>query len=186
MKFLDRVLQDWRIVKARPFIPRGARVLDIGCADGKLFKRLQGEVADDSLGIEPTLSHSGTAGSVRLIAGRFPDDMPPVEAFDVITLLAVLEHFPPSRYANLKEDCLRFLKPGGFLIITVPSSRVDSILSVLRRCHLLDGMSLDEHHGYAVQKTKDIFSSPQFILVKHRCFQLGLNNLFVFTRTHAA
>jgi SAM-dependent methyltransferase len=184
VKFLDRVLQDWRIVKARPFIPRGARVLDIGCADGRLFKRLQGEMGQ-GLGIDPSLSRNGAAGSVRFISGRFPDDMPPVEAFDVITLLAVLEHFPPSRYANLKEGCLRFLKPGGFLIITVPSSRVDSILSVLRRCHLIDGMSLDEHHGYAVQKTKDIFSSPQFILVKHRRFQLGLNNLFVFTRTHA-
>lgn len=184
MKFLDRVLQDWRIVKARPFIPRGARVLDIGCADGRLFKRLQGEMGQ-GLGIDPSLSRNGAAGSVRFISGRFPDDMPPVEAFDVITLLAVLEHFPPSRYANLKEGCLRFLKPGGFLIITVPSSRVDSILSVLRRCHLIDGMSLDEHHGYAVQRTKDIFSSPQFILAKHRRFQLGLNNLFVFTRTHA-
>lgn len=184
MKFFDRVLQDWRIAKARPFIPQGARVLDIGCADGQLFKRLRGEVADDSLGIEPTLSHSGVAGSVRLIAGRFPDDMPPLEAFDVVTLLAVIEHFPSSRYANLKEGCLRFLKPGGFLIITVPSPWVDYLLPVLRRCHLVDGMSLEEHHGYAVRKTEDIFCPPCFKLIKRKHFQLGLNNLFVFTRTH--
>jgi SAM-dependent methyltransferase len=184
VKWLDRVLQDWRIAKARPFIPRGARVLDIGCADGELFKQLAGELGE-SLGVEPGLSRNSAVGPVRFVAGRFPDDMPPIEAFDVITLLAVLEHFPPSGYANLRQGCLRFLKPGGVLIITVPSPRVDRILPVLRGCRFIDGMSLEEHHGYAVQTTSDIFCPPGFELVKHRRFQLGLNNLFVFTRTHA-
>jgi len=49
--------------------------------------------------------------------------------------------------------------------------------------HLIDGMSLEEHHGYEVSQTTKIFSPPDFRLVLHRRFQLGLNHLFVFERT---
>jgi len=41
-------------------------------------------------------------------------------------------------------------------------------------------MSLEEHHGYEVRRTAEIFCPPHFRLVCHRPFQLGLNNLFVF------
>jgi hypothetical protein len=43
-------------------------------------------------------------------------------------------------------------------------------------------MSLEEHHGYEVGQTGEIFSKPEFELVIHREFQVGLNNLFVFRR----
>jgi len=108
--------------------------------------------------------------------------MPPVKPFDVITMLAVLEHFPPAEYENLKNGCLRFLKPGGLLLITVPSSRVDQILAVLKFFRLIDGMSLEEHHGFEVQETTSIFPAENFRLLRHATFQLGLNHLFVFER----
>jgi len=78
--------------------------------------------------------------------------------------------------------CSRFLKPGGRLIITVPSPQVDFILKVLLALGLIDGMSVEEHHGYDVRETTNIFPPPEFRLVKHQRFQLGLNNLFVIER----
>jgi hypothetical protein len=108
--------------------------------------------------------------------------MPPVAPFDAITLLAVLEHFAAGDYEGLRAGCARFLKPGGCLIITVPSPKVDLILKVLLAIGLIDGMSLEEHHGYDVRETTRIFPPPDFQLVQHQRFQLGLNNLFVFRR----
>jgi 2-polyprenyl-3-methyl-5-hydroxy-6-metoxy-1,4-benzoquinol methylase len=181
MKPLDRLLQRWRIAKARPFIPPGARVLDIGSADGALFDRLQSRVGE-GLGIDPHVPSPRQVGRGRLLRGFFPADMPDVPPFDVITMLAVLEHFPDSQHAPLAEGCARFLRPGGRLILTVPSPSVDSILKVLLRLGVVDGMSLEEHHGFDVEQTVRIFGPPRFRLLKRARFQLGLNHLFVFER----
>jgi 2-polyprenyl-3-methyl-5-hydroxy-6-metoxy-1,4-benzoquinol methylase len=181
MKSIDRLLQRWRISKARQFIKPGARVLDIGSADGALFRQLKISGAQ-GMGIDPTLKSSADADGVPLIAGFFPKDMPAVEAFDAITMLAVLEHFPPDQYENLRRGCVKFLKPGGRLVITVPSPAVDHILAMLKFLRLIDGMSLEEHHGFEVGLTTTIFPPEHFRMVKRATFQLGLNNLFVFER----
>jgi 2-polyprenyl-3-methyl-5-hydroxy-6-metoxy-1,4-benzoquinol methylase len=181
MKFTDRVLQRWRIAKVRPFIPPGARILDIGSADGALFQSLP-PVAEGSMGIDPTLKANITVAGRPLVAGFFPKDMPVAGPFDAITMLAVLEHFPATEYAELRRGCAQYLKPGGRLLITVPSPAVDHILAVLKFLRLVDGMSLEEHHGYETSQTTSIFPAPDFRLVKQKKFQLGLNNLFVFER----
>jgi hypothetical protein len=97
-----------------------------------------------------------------------------------------LEHFPAEAYGPLADGCARFLKPGGSLVITVPSPAVDRILAVLKALRLIHGMSLEEHHGFQVGQTLEIFAPPRFELRQRSSFQLGLNNLFVFRRTHAA
>jgi 2-polyprenyl-3-methyl-5-hydroxy-6-metoxy-1,4-benzoquinol methylase len=185
MTWLDHFLQRRRIAQARPFLPPGARVLDIGSADGALFQAVKG-LGMDCLGIDPTLRQPVNGEKFRLVGGLFPQDMPDVEPFDAVAMLAVLEHFPATAYAPLAEGCRRFLKPGGRLIITVPSPRVDRILAVLQKLRLVHGMSLEEHHGYEVRHTTEIFCPPSFRLVCHRPFQFGLNHLFVFERATAA
>lgn len=186
MTFFDTALQRWRISAARPFIPPRADVLDIGGSDGMLFARI-GHCGPGSLSIDPdpdtTEERPGGFGMVR---GYFPQDMPATAGpFDVIAMLAVLEHFPPEQYTSLADGVARFLKPGGSLVITVPSPRVDSILPVLKALRLVHAATLDEHHGYDVRETVRIFATPRFRLVRHRTFEAGLNNLFVFSRTEA-
>jgi SAM-dependent methyltransferase len=181
MKFLDRVLQRWRIAKAGRFVPKGARVLDIGSFDGVIFRQLGARIVG-GMGIDPLLPARQQLGTVLLVPGFFPQDLPVTEPFDVITMLAVLEHFPASQHAALREGCARFLKPGGRLIITVPSPAVDKILDVLKFLRLIHGMSLEEHCGFEVRHTVEIFSPPEFALIKRTSFQLCLNNLFVFQR----
>ena len=182
MTRLDHFLQRQRIAQARPFLAAGARVLDIGSAEGALFQAVN-FLSPDCLGIDPTLQQPMECEKFKLIPGFFPQDLPAVEPFDVVTMLAVLEHFPETAYAGLAKGCRRLLKPGGKVIITVPSPRVDQILAVLKKLRLVHGMSLEEHHGYEVRQTTEIFCPPHFRLVCRRTFQVGLNNLGVFERT---
>src|SRR3989442_14316616 len=90
MKLTDRVLQRWRIAKAAPYLAPGARVLDVGCADGALFGVLGGRIAG-GVGIDPELARPGEGERVRLVRGHFPDDLPDVGTVDPITLLAVFQ-----------------------------------------------------------------------------------------------
>jgi 2-polyprenyl-3-methyl-5-hydroxy-6-metoxy-1,4-benzoquinol methylase len=178
---IDRALQRCRLAKAVKYIAPGTRVLDIGSSDGALFQRL-GDRLGSGLGVDPTLPADRELGRIQFKAGYFPAAIPAgSELFDVITMLAVLEHFPDAAYASLGTDCARFLKPGGRLVITVPSPLVDHILAVLKSLRLIDGMSLEEHHGYDIRRTRAVFA-PHFRLLCHQRFQLGLNHLFVFEK----
>lgn len=181
MKPVDRLLQRWRIAKVRPYIPCGARVLDIGCADGALFEQL-GPYIGGGIGIDPDLEHAVDKSCYSLISGWFPDDLPDARPFDVITMLAVVEHLLPDYLARLVQDCARFLKPEGRLVVTVPSLATDKILDLLKFLHIIDGMSLEEHHGFDPSEVSSIFSVSGLGLIKRKKFQLGLNNLFVFEK----
>ena len=183
MKAFDRFLQRWRLTEVRPFIPVGARVLDIGCGDGLLF-RLCGNHIHQGIGLDPTLPSHVKAENFELLPGRFPEALSKTEPFDVIIITAVLEHIPESQHRTFAEHCVRLLKPGGLILITTPSPWVDQILTLLHALRLIDGMSLDEHHGFDPQQTTAIFSGPDLILVKSARFQCGFNNLFVFKKPH--
>ena len=182
MTLIDRLLQGWRIAKTRPVLSPGMRVLDIGSEDGILFQKVRG-LDPTSTGIDPRVSEPVEHANFRLVRGFFPNDLPADSSgFDAITMLAVLEHFPESAYTNLGEACWSFLKPNGVVLITVPAVAVDRILVILKTLRLVAAATLDEHHGYEVNRTAQIFAAPAFELVCHQTFQLGLNNFFAFRK----
>jgi SAM-dependent methyltransferase len=183
VKFLDRYLRDVRIAKARRFVNQGDVVVDVGCADGAMFERWAGTI-EYGYGVDPTLGEKKETGGYVLYPGVFPDDLPDVTC-DVITMLAVLEHIPEDRQAETAAACHRVLNPGGRVVITVPSPKVDTILGALGRLRAVEGMSLEEHYGFDPAQTPRVFGPPDFRPVERRRFQLGLNNLFVFEKSVA-
>ena len=183
MKRVDVILQNWRIDKAASWIPPQARLLDVGCADGALFHRLRSLLGTGGVGIDHDLPETRILHDATLYPGDFPHDLPDdVGMFDAITMLAVLEHVPSAEQPSLGAACAKHLRPGGRLILSVPSALVDPILDVMKAVRLIDGMSLEEHHGFDVNATPAVFSSAGFRLLRRERFQLGLNNLFVFER----
>ncbi len=126
MKFTDRFLQAWRIAKVRKFIPDRAKILDIGSEDGSLFRWLGPVGGAGSMGVDPVLKAPLMVNGFVLHTGFFPQAIPASAGqFDIITMLAVLEHFPEAGYDSLRSGCAKFLRPGGKLLITVPSPQVD-------------------------------------------------------------
>lgn len=182
MKYLDKFLRDWRIKVASQYVRSNDKLLDIGCFDGFLFNALKQKNIQPSIGIDPLLEETEAKGEHLLISGVFPNDIPVHTTFDCITMLAVLEHIPREQQQVFDEQFYEFLNPSGRIIITVPSPFVDQILWVLRKLNLVDGMSLDEHYGFKTKEVFSLFDKKNYHLLKHKRFQLGLNNLFVFEK----
>ncbi len=181
MKALDRFFQRLRIRKAATWIPADSRVLDVGCFDGSLFEAL-GDRLVEGVGLDPLLEREVRGPRWRMLRARLPG-APGIEGpFGAITLLAVLEHVPESELPGLAAEIRRFLAPGGRLVLTVPEPAVDRVLALLAALRLIDGMSLEEHHGFEAARTRALFEGAGLRLLVHRRFQLGLNNLFVFER----
>ena len=80
-------------------------------------------------------------------------------------------------------ECGRLLKPGGYLVITVPSPMVDPILNLLKFIRLVGAVSLVQHYGFDRRQTPSIFCVATLALVKVKKFQRGLNNLYVFQKS---
>jgi SAM-dependent methyltransferase len=182
VKFIDRILQEWRTRVARSWVPAGARVLDIGCHQGEFFQSM-GDHIGPSVGLDP-LAALGDDSRHQLLQVHFAEPMEfQDESFDAVVMLATLEHIREKD--PLGRECFRLLRPGGRVIITVPSPRVDHIVHLLCRLGLADGMSLDEHHGFDPKTTAEIFTRHGLVLEKQKRFQLGLNYLFVFRKPEA-
>jgi SAM-dependent methyltransferase len=182
MKWLDRKLQEIRLRSVLPYIGAGARVLDLGCADGilaDLIPSMRGYV-----GIDPDAPEHANSSVRTYVRGHFPSALAPGdEPFDVIVVTAVLEHVPRAEQPAFATACASNLVHGGRLALTVPAPAVDRILAILKRIALVDGMREDEHYGFDPSLTCGLFEASGFRLEHHRRFELGLNHLFVFQRT---
>jgi len=179
MRFGDRFLQLWRMRMASPWIEKGSRILDIGCHEGEFLEYL-GDRVVESIGIDPEATQV-EAKSYSLLKGTFaPQSEFAFGSFDATVMLATLEHM--NDINGIAQECARILRSRGRVIVTVPSLVVDQLLVVLVRTRLLDGMSLEQHHGLEPSQVPKAFISNSFSLLAHKRFQLGLNHLYVFEK----
>lgn len=147
---LENFLAAQRVKAANALIPEGHRsgkVLDIGCGTHPFF--LLNTEFLEKYGLDKV--HQGKEAHYEIeikgfdIEGGaipFPDGF-----FDVVTMLAVIEHIEPERCAALLKDIRRVLKPGGCCIITTPAFWTDGLLWFLSRIRLLSPEEIDEHKG---------------------------------------
>ena len=181
MRIGDYMIQLWRLQVAKPWIPQGSRVLDIGCHQGELFKMLGQKIAP-SVGLDPLYRGKVEQDGHQFLPHEFHEGLAFQDgSFDVIILLATIEHM--HQKSAVAREARRLLSKGGVVVITVPSVFVDRILSVLLRIGIIDGMSLEEHHGFSPDDLSAIFLPEGFKVKTEKKFQFGLNNLYVFERS---
>jgi 2-polyprenyl-3-methyl-5-hydroxy-6-metoxy-1,4-benzoquinol methylase len=159
-------------------------VLDVGCADGALFRLGQARIAS-GVGIDIRESDTWAGDGYERRVGTFPDALRPDERFDAVVMLAVVEHLPDQELARWAAAVPPILQPNGRVVITTPSPAVDHILHAGIRLKVIDGMEADEHHGFDPGDVPAIFSRAGLRLERRRRFELGLNHLFVFSATPA-
>ena len=100
------------------------RILDIGCGTGGMLPLLSayGRVT----GIDPAeaairYSRQRYASMAELLQVDFPREVPAGGNYDLVTLFDVLEHLDDD--ARALDAAASLLRPGGWLLITVPALR---------------------------------------------------------------
>ena len=111
---VDSLLESLRFAKAKPHIPKGSRLLDIGTGDGAFLRYLIGHI-HTGVGIDANLTQSVECGDYRLVKGYFPQDFTENGTFDVITMLATVEHIPMDVLPKVADACIS--TPVGKLLL---------------------------------------------------------------------
>ena len=131
---LRRLLRkyDWdRYTVAEQFIHPSKRILDIGCGEGYMLRRLKDKF-DELHGLDIAPSRLKEAKSkikeinsfkiskFKFVEGNADDHLPfPNDFYDVIICIALIEHVYDIFF--LVKEIYRVLKPDGYVIIEVPN-----------------------------------------------------------------
>lgn len=131
---IEKVLDYFRLARARRvgrYITPPAKILDIGCGNGKFLDYLI-KRGFESYGVELTGKAAQRAGQIPglqlkvgpLVTGDFSEIF-----FDAVCMWHVFEHLTEPK-ETLRIVC-KILKPGGYLMISLPN--IDSFQSKLFR-----------------------------------------------------
>lgn len=174
--FLSPLLARWRVAKAKPYV-RGRRTLDYGCGDGNLARFC---TPDKYFGVD--ISPTAVATARALHPGyRFDTAPPQDETYDVVVLLAVLEHIPDP--VVLLKDVLRRLNPGGIIVATTPSPSAHCIHQLGARLGLFSREAAEEHEQLLSRKAVSLcVAESGGRLAEFTRFMGPLNQFFVIER----
>ena len=99
----------------------GARVLDLGCGDGTKSRRLaeRFEVVGVDVSPEQLRLARTAAPEVMFVEADFSELDFPADTFDAVTAFYSIMHVPRDRHLELFGKVLRWLKPGGLLLVSM-------------------------------------------------------------------
>jgi len=184
---LEPILRSFRIKRVLREIKKVPQcmLLDIGCGVNHVF--LSSIKSHIKLGIGIDFKaiefESDTIKTFKMTLDdklNFSDN-----SFDVVTLLAVLEHL--EKPVEICHEIERVLKPGGKLVLTVPSIRSQPVLEFLSyKIGIVDSAEIRDHKKYYDRNELDsLFSRfKDMIIVQHHFFQFGMNNFCVIEKSH--
>jgi SAM-dependent methyltransferase len=183
---LEGFLATMRARRAQALIPgglRAGRILDIGCGTHPLF--LDTITFSEKFGLDKAVSDEACVrwknrGILLDRADMETEPSLPFEEdfFDVVTMLAVLEHLTPAIAHVFLRENYRVLKPGGFCVVTTPAPWTGGLLKFLARVSLVSSEEIEDHKvGYTPLKVRDAMTGAGFDpgMVCTGYFEAGMN-----------
>jgi SAM-dependent methyltransferase len=181
---LEPLLARLRAAKANDLIPqhlRTGRILDIGCGTYPYFlahTSFEKKFAVDQIPMPTQVASTFDIKNFTLNLNEKP--MLPFgdNFFNVVTLLAVVEHLDPESMAILFTETHRVICQGGVVIMTTPAAWSDGLLRTMARMGLVSAEEIHEHtYAYTLPLLGWYFGQSGFKMqkIKFGYFEFGLN-----------
>jgi len=183
--FYDRVIADAvtdlcaeRVGEQLDAIPRGGRLLEVGCGGGQLAAWIAGKRTDIRItGLDLSAEQIARAkqrtaefsGRVNLVEGSALDLPFKGGEFDAVLSVASIKHWPDPKKGV--SECVRVLKPGGTLYIVEVdrSCRLDEARNFIERWHLPAFM-----HPLQLMAFRTFVAGQSFTAAEMKEFMAGL------------
>jgi SAM-dependent methyltransferase len=178
---LSPLLARLRYERADKLIPdarRDGRILDVGCGSWPAF--LARTRFREKYGIDRRAPSAAPPAGVFLRQHDVVEHgLPWPEAFfDVVTLLAVVEHLPPEAAVGVLREVRRVLRIGGLAVLTLPSRQGEAVLHALSPLGITSREQHEDHQDtYDPAKLRSLLERSEFAkdAVEVGRFELGLN-----------
>ncbi len=166
-----------------PPAARQGRILDIGCSPYPFFlmttRFAHKHGLDRCRALKSGLPAEGRDIKFSVFDLEKAGNLPFSDAsFDVVTMLAVMEHLSPPALGACVREVRRVLKPGGMLIVTAPVFAAGAVLRVLACLGLVCKAGVDDHQRlYSPARLERLLSSGGFARgnIRHGFFELFMN-----------
>lgn len=150
---LDMFICRWRSRTVRAHVRPGDTMLDFGCGHQAMILRAVQMDLKLGIGLDYDATPGRLAPNLEIRQFHFKDRFEfPDGSFDVVSILAVLEHIPLGQVDRLIAEFHRILKPGGRVLITTPTPAAKPVLDFLAfKLHLISEPEIADHQHYYSQ-----------------------------------
>ncbi|NDJ17370.1 class I SAM-dependent methyltransferase [Myxacorys almedinensis] len=180
---LEPLLRKLRVRQVVRQIPANAKLLDIGCGRSAVLLNAIAPHIAHGVGVDFKVERMQT-NNIETIPIKLIDSLPfPDNSFDVVTMLAVLEHL--EHETPILREIHRVLKHSGKLILTVPSVWAQPVLEFLAyQLKIVDEAEIRDHKRYYDRQALQniIVREAKFQDFHHQYFQFGMNNFCLATK----
>ncbi|MBV6622803.1 MAG: class I SAM-dependent methyltransferase [Rivularia sp. (in: Bacteria)] len=153
-------------------LPKNAQILEAGCGTGGNLQMLSRHGNVSAMELDEIACQLANQRQITQVKrGHLPDKIPFNSSYDLILILDVIEHLDDDLSAL--EALYYKLKPGGYLLVTVPAyqflwSEHDEINHHKRRYRLKNLKNLVEKANYQVNYTSyfNTFLFPLIAMVR--------------------
>ena len=172
-----------RLQAAKPYIKGCNRICDIGCGIYRWENIISNDAHYVGLDIEKDVidynkKHFGYTFYVRNIEQEDLADLG--DGYDLVIMLAVLEHF--AQPVIVLEKIKRLLSPNGLIVLTTPHPYGERILNYGARLRIF---SNDKHTHHQLLNKRMIMETAKisgFKILKYKQFLFGFNQLILLSQ----